>query len=64
MHIDENAANNRAENICWGTQKENLNADGFLDYCRKRTGENHPRKKHQQTLSAEIKTLIPPTEKP
>lgn len=42
MHLDENAANNRASNLCWGTQKENLNAPGFLEYCRSRTGENSP----------------------
>jgi hypothetical protein len=42
MHLDENAANNRPENIRWGTQKENLNAEGFLAYCRDRTGENNP----------------------
>lgn len=42
MHLDENAANNRASNLRWGTQKENLNAPGFLDYCRTRTGENNP----------------------
>jgi hypothetical protein len=42
MHLDENAANNRADNLKWGTQKENLNASGFLDYCRSRTGENSP----------------------
>jgi len=42
MHIDENSANNRADNIRWGTQKENLNAEGFLAYCRSRTGENSP----------------------
>ena len=41
MHLDENAANNRASNLRWGTQKENLNAPGFLDYCRTRTGENN-----------------------
>ena len=29
MHLDENAANNRAENLAWGTQKQNLNAEGF-----------------------------------
>jgi len=33
MHMDENAANNRASNLCWGTQKENLNAPGFKDFC-------------------------------
>jgi hypothetical protein len=42
MHVDENAANNRADNVRWGTQKENLNADGFIAYCRSRTGENSP----------------------
>jgi hypothetical protein len=42
MHLDENAANNRPENIRWGTQKENLNAEGFLAYCRNRVGENSP----------------------
>jgi hypothetical protein len=34
MHLDENAHNNRPENLRWGTQKENLNAPGFLNYCR------------------------------
>jgi len=33
MHIDENSRNNRPENLAWGTQKENLNAPGFLAYC-------------------------------
>lgn len=45
MHVDENAANNRPENLKWGTQKENLNAPGFLEYCRGRTGENSPTRK-------------------
>ena len=42
MHLDENAANNRADNLRWGTQRENLNAPGFLDYCRSRAGDQHP----------------------
>jgi hypothetical protein len=42
MHLDENAANNRADNLRWGTQRENLNAPGFLDYCRSRVGDQHP----------------------
>jgi hypothetical protein len=42
MHLDENAANNRATNVRWGTQKENLNAEGFIAYCRNRVGENSP----------------------
>jgi hypothetical protein len=42
MHLDENAANNRPSNLKWGTQKENLNAEGFLEYCRSRTGADSP----------------------
>ena len=42
IHIDENALNNRPENLRWGTQKENLNMPGFIAYCRSRTGENSP----------------------
>lgn len=45
LHGDENGLNNRQENLCWGTRKENLNAPGFIDYCRGRTGENNPRVK-------------------
>lgn len=37
MHVDENAANNRAENLRWGTQKQNLNATGFSVY--RKTGD-------------------------
>src|SRR4051794_20370429 len=42
LHQDENSKNNRPENLRWGTQKENLNAPGFLAYCRSRTGANNP----------------------
>lgn len=42
IHLDENALNNRPENLKWGTQKENLNSPGFIEYCRGRTGENSP----------------------
>lgn len=42
MHMDENSMNNRAENLEWGSQKENLNASGFIAYCKARTGENNP----------------------
>ena len=51
MHLDENAANNRANNLQWGTQKENLNAPGFLEYCRGRTGENSPTIKSRRRAS-------------
>lgn len=33
MHLDENSRNNRPVNLAWGSQKENLNAPGFLAYC-------------------------------
>jgi hypothetical protein len=42
MHLDENARNNLPDNLKWGTQKENLNAPGFIKYCHGRTGENSP----------------------
>lgn len=42
MHLDENSSNNKPDNLAWGTQKQNLNARGFLRYCRSRTGQNNP----------------------
>ncbi|NOD65778.1 HNH endonuclease signature motif containing protein [Ruegeria sp. HKCCD6109] len=45
IHKDENALNNRPENLRWGTQKENMNAPGYLEYCRSKTGENSARAK-------------------
>jgi hypothetical protein len=42
LHLDENALNNRPENLRWGSQKENLNASGFIEYCKSRIGENSP----------------------
>lgn len=53
MHLDENAANNRADNLAWGTQKENLNAPGFLTYCRGRTGEQNPNVKGQRARAVQ-----------
>ncbi|MFL1463468.1 HNH endonuclease signature motif containing protein [Roseococcus sp. DSY-14] len=52
MHLDENAANNRASNLRWGTQKEKLNAPRFLDYCRSRVGENSPYVKGRRKVAA------------
>jgi hypothetical protein len=45
IHLDENALNNRPENLKWGTQKENLNAPGFIAYCKGRVGNDSPRAK-------------------
>lgn len=42
MHENENSADNRASNLAWGTQKENLNAPGFIEYCEARVGEHNP----------------------
>jgi hypothetical protein len=42
MHVDEDSSNNRPENLAWGTQKQNLNAPGFIAYCRSRTGARSP----------------------
>jgi hypothetical protein len=40
MHLDENALNNRPENLKWGTQAENQNAPGLIAY-RKRQVKPH-----------------------
>lgn len=45
MHLNEVGTDNRVENLKWGTQKENLNAPGFISYCKSRTGENSPTSK-------------------
>jgi hypothetical protein len=34
LHLNEDAHDNRPENLRWGTQKENLNAPGFKAWCR------------------------------
>lgn len=45
IHIDEDALNNKPENLKWGTQKENLNMPKFIEYCKSRTGVNSPVRK-------------------
>lgn len=45
LHLDEDSSNNRPENLAWGSQKENLNAPGFIEYCKSRTGEASPSRK-------------------
>ncbi len=42
MHLDENSANNRAENLAWGSQKENLNAPAHKEYQRRRNSSDDP----------------------
>lgn len=49
MHMNENASDNRPENLAWGSQKENLNAPGLIAYCKNRTGDNSPAIKGRKT---------------
>ena len=37
IHLDEDSTNNHCLNLKWGSQKENLNMPGFIQYCRTRT---------------------------
>lgn len=54
IHIDEDATNNHPGNLKWGTQKENLNSPGFIDYCHGRTGDNSPFVKGRAVKSERI----------
>lgn len=42
LHLNEQATDNRPCNLRWGTQKENLNSPGFIEYCKSRVGESSP----------------------
>jgi hypothetical protein len=53
VHLNEDAHDNRPENLKWGTQRENMNAPGFIEYCRSRTGENSPGAKAKQRRPAD-----------
>ena len=52
LHLDEDAHNNRPENLRWGTQKENLNMPRFREYCRSRVGAASPTVKGRRKLTA------------
>lgn len=58
LHKDENSKNNIPSNLKWGTQKENLNAPGFIAYCKSRVGENNPHVKGR--LRKSMKSTCPP----
>lgn len=57
MHIDENPANNKPDNLEWGTQKENLNAEGFLVYRGASVGWHSPSAKAARFKAARINEL-------
>lgn len=52
IHRNEDSTDNRPKNLKWGTQKENLNAPGFIAYCKSRTGENSPTAKNRRKADA------------
>lgn len=52
IHLDEDALNNRPENLRWGTQKENLNMPKYKEYLKGRAGLNHPRVKARMRKEA------------
>lgn len=43
IHLDENALNNRPENLKWGTQRENMNMPKIKAYQRSRVREKSAR---------------------
>jgi hypothetical protein len=53
IHLDENAANNRPNNLSWGTQKQNLNGAAFKEYCKNRVGEYSPYEKSMRLRCVE-----------
>lgn len=48
MHLNDNPLDNRSENLKWGSQKENLNTESFIAYCKSRVGDDNPRIKGMQ----------------
>lgn len=51
MHLDEDSKNNAPENLAWGTQRENLNAPGFVRYCKAEGVKKLPRYRARHQLS-------------
>lgn len=45
MHKDDDPLNNHVDNLKWGTQKENLNTESFISYCKSRLGDESPFRK-------------------
>ena len=51
LHLNENASDNRADNLRWGTRKENQNFPKAVAAFKARTGENSPWAIHQRRKS-------------
>jgi hypothetical protein len=45
LHENEDGLDNRPSNLRWGTREQNMNAPGYLAYCRGRIGADSPRTK-------------------
>ena len=58
MHIDDDPKNNRASNLRWGTQKENLNTQKFIEYCKLRKAENSPVAKGKLKRIERLSTMM------
>ncbi|MDE2104076.1 MAG: HNH endonuclease [Patescibacteria group bacterium] len=60
MHLNERSTDNRQSNLAWGTQKENLNAPGFIAYCKNRRGADSPAVKGRLRRTAARSAIIEP----
>ncbi len=66
MHLNEDARDNRPENLAWGTQKENLNAPKFKAHCatakRARRGnvlsDDDARELKRRALAGEVRASL------
>jgi HNH endonuclease len=54
IHLDEDATNNRADNLKWGTQKENLNMPGFIEYLKSQERKDNLRAKRMANREARV----------
>ena len=54
IHVNEDAHDNRPENLRWGTQRENLNMPKFVAYCKSRIGASSPAVKGRSKRHASL----------
>lgn len=57
IHRDEDAHNNRQENLLWGTQKENMNAPGYIRSIKARRGDARPNIKYSDAEIEEMRNM-------